>query len=249
MMDTVPTSDPYYRRDLAQVHHLGFGFHADRCASGILALLEPVRATNGLVLELGCGSGLLTRKLLDAGHRVIATDASPAMLELARDEAQGVEEMRRLVLPDDPLPECDAIVSVGHVLSYLPDEASIDRALVAAAGALRPGGVFAIDLCDLRWGEVLREAPSQGRAGDTWAIITAFSLPRPNLFVREMITFVRVEDGTWRRDEERHENVLIDTSRVPALLAERGLETRVSESFGEEELPEGLVTILGRRPG
>ena len=249
MMGAVSTSDPYYRRDLALVHHLGYGFHADRCARGILELLEPVRATGGLVVELGCGSGLLTRHLLDAGHRVIATDASPAMLELARDVARGTEDVRQLVLPDDPIPECDAIVSVGHVLSYLADEASIDRALVAAAVALRPGGVFAIDLCDLRWGEVFRDAPNQGRASDTWAIISQFSVPRPNLFVRDMVTFVRVADGTWRRDEERHENVLVDTSRVPALFAEHGLEAHVSRSFGDEELPEGLVTILGRRPG
>ena len=247
MMGAVPTSDPYYRRDLAQVHHLGFGFHADRCASGILARLEPVRDVNGLVLELGCGSGLLTRHLLDAGHRVIATDASPAMLDLARDVATGAEEIRQLVLPDDPIPACDAIVSVGHVLSYLPDAASIDRALVTAAGALRPGGVFAIDLCDLRWGEVHRDAPNQGRVADDWAIIAEYSLPRPDLFVREMVTFVRVDDGRWRRDEERHENVLIDTARVPALLAEHGVEAVVAGSFGEEELPEGLVTILGRR--
>ena len=32
----------YYRTDLALVHHLGFGSHADACAPGILALLEPV---------------------------------------------------------------------------------------------------------------------------------------------------------------------------------------------------------------
>src|SRR5712691_7978136 len=249
MMGTVPTSEPYYRRDLAQVHHLGFGFHADRCASGILALLEPVRAANGVVLELGCGSGLLTRYLVEAGHRVIATDASPAMLELAREVARGADAIRPLVLPDDPMPECDAIVSVGHVLSYLPDEASIDRALVAAAGALRPGGVLAIDLCDLRWGEVYRDAPNQGGAGDTWAIISKFSLPAPNRFVREMISFVRAEDGTWRRDEERHENVLLDTTRVPALLTEHGLDARVASSFGDEELPDGLVTILGSRRG
>ena len=50
----------YYRRDLALVHHLGFGFHADACAPGILALLEPVRQRGGVVLELGCGSGQLT---------------------------------------------------------------------------------------------------------------------------------------------------------------------------------------------
>ena len=82
-------NEPYYRDDLALVHHRGFGFHADLCAPGILELLAPVRERDGLVLEVGCGSGLLTRYLVDAGHRVLATDASPAMLELARETAAG----------------------------------------------------------------------------------------------------------------------------------------------------------------
>jgi SAM-dependent methyltransferase len=243
----VGATDPYYRRDLARVHHLGYGFHADACAPGILTLLEPVRARGGLVLELGCGSGLLTRHLVEAGHRVVATDASPAMLELARETVAGAESIEQLVLPDDSLPSCDAVVSVGHVLSYLPDEASVERALVAAATALRPEGVLAIDLCDLSWGEARRDEKSQGRVGDDWAIVARFSVPRPNLFIREMTTFLRDEDGAWRRDDERHENVLVDTSGVPALLARHGLDVRVSTSFGDETLPVGLVTIVGRR--
>src|SRR5436305_15315873 len=112
MMGPMPADAPYYRDDLALVHHLGFGFHADATAPGILALLGPVRERNGLVLELGCGSGLLTRHLLDAGHRVIATDASPAMLDLARQTASDAAGIRQVVLPDDPLPEADAVVSV-----------------------------------------------------------------------------------------------------------------------------------------
>ena len=140
-----PRNEPYYRRNLALVHHLGFGFHADLVAPGILSLLEPVRQRDGLVVELGCGSGLLTRYLLDAGHRVIATDASPAMLALARDTAPVAEAFMELVLPDDPIPACDAVVAVGHPFSYLPDEQSIDRAFIAAAEALRPDGVLAID--------------------------------------------------------------------------------------------------------
>lgn len=237
---------PYYRRDLALIHHLGFGFHAETCAPGILALLEPVQARRGLVVELGCGSGVLTRRLVDAGHHVIATDASPAMLDLASEHAPGAD-IRRLVLPDDPIPPADAIVSVGHVLSYLADEDSVERALTRIAEALRPDGMLAIDICDLEWGEVRRDAPSAGQAGDDWAIVTKSSVPTPNRFVRQMAIFVRSDDGSWRRDDERHENVLVDTTRVPGILAEYGVEAYVASSFGGEQLPVGLRAIIGRR--
>ena len=230
------------------MHHLGFGFHAELCAPGILDFLAPIRERGGLVLELGCGSGLLTRALVDAGHRVLATDASPAMLDLARETAPEVEGLSQLTLPDDPVPHADAIVSIGHAISYLPDEASIDRALVAMAQALKPGGVMAFDICDLEWGRERVDAPNLGRVGEDWAIITRFSTPEPHLFVREMTTFVRTADDTWRRDDERHDNVLIDTSRVPRLLSDHGIDAAVGSSFGSELLPVGLKVITGHRP-
>jgi SAM-dependent methyltransferase len=239
---------PYYRRDLALVHHRGFAFHADETAPGILDLLAPVRERGGLVVELGCGSGLLTRHLVDAGHRVIATDASPAMLDLARATIGDGAEIRLLTLPDDPIPAADAIVSVGHVLNYLPDEGAIERALVAIADALRPGGVIAIDLCDLEYGAARQDAPNMGRVAEDWAIVTELSTPSPDRFVRQMAIFTRGDDGSWRRDDERHDNILVDTSRVPALLAARGVGATLGGAFGGERLPVGLRTIVGRRP-
>lgn len=169
------------------------------------------------------------------------------MLELTREQAPGAEDIRRLVFPHDPIPEADAIVSVGHTLSYLPDEAAVDKALVAIARALRRGGVLALDICDLEWGQARGDAPNLGQVGEDWAIITEFSVPSPNRFVRDMTTFVRNEDGSWRRDDERHENVLIDTSRVPGLLAEQGVEATVGSSFGSEQMPVGLRVVIGRR--
>jgi SAM-dependent methyltransferase len=242
-----PPEDRYYRRDLALIHHRGFGFHALACAPGILALLEPARSRRGLVLELGCGSGLLTRELTAAGHRVIATDASPAMLGLARCYAPGAEDIRALVLPGDPLPSADAVVSVGHVLNYLPDERSIDQALTAIARALRPGGLLALDLCDLAYGQARHDAPPAARIHDDWAIITRFSLPAPSRFVRHITTFIRAGGGSWRREDETHHNVLIDTARVPAMLAAEGVQATVAYAFGTEQLPTGLRVLIGRR--
>lgn len=236
-----------YRSDLALVHHRGFGAHARACAPGILALLEPVRSRGGIVLELGCGSGLLTRELIDAGHRVIATDASPAMLDLARGYAPTAQGIHELVLPADPLPPADAVVSVGHVLNYLPDERAVAQALIAIGRALRPGGLFALDVCDLEYGQARRNGPGTGQVGDGWAVITRYALPAPDRFVREITTFVLDGYGCWRRDDEHHDNVLIDTALVPGLLAADGIQAEVAPAFGAEQLPAGMRVLIGRQ--
>jgi SAM-dependent methyltransferase len=260
--------EPYYRDDLALIHHRGFGFHADRTAPGILKLLEPVRG--GVVLEIGCGSGLLTRHLIDAGHTVIGSDASPAMLAVARSTLGSDADLRQIALPDDPLPEADAIVSVGHPISYLSSADAIWRALAAMATALRPGGLLAIDICDLSWGAARRDALPAARSGEDWAIITEFSVPSPDKFIRDITTFVpaglpgggsaagsgdggsagggSAGGGLWRREREHHENTLLDTAKIPPFLAGHGLTATVGTSFGGESLPEGLHTVIARKP-
>jgi SAM-dependent methyltransferase len=239
-------SEPYYREDLARIHHEGFAFHAVAVAPGILKLLEPVLARGGLVLEIGCGSGLLTKYLVDAGHRVLATDASPAMVDLAREHvpAATVEVLR---VPDDALPPADAVVSVGHPLSYLDDEEQLDRALVAMADALAPDGVLAFDICDVAWGAARLSEPPGVWTGHDWVLINRRSVPEPTRYRREMTTFVRTGE-LWRRDDETHDNVLVDTERIPKLLARCGVEAEIKPAFGDETLSTGLVAVVGRRP-
>ena len=61
-------------------------------------------------------------------------------LALARAALGESADLRQLTLPGDPLPPADAVVSVGHVLSYLPDAAAVGTALAAAADAGRRSG-------------------------------------------------------------------------------------------------------------
>jgi SAM-dependent methyltransferase len=235
----------YYQRDLALIHDQGYGLHADRCAPGILELLSGVG--DGPVLEFGCGSGALTRHLLAAGLRVVATDASPDMLALAREALGPGADLRLLALPGDPLPAADAIVSVGHAISYLPDAAAVDAALTALAGALRPGGVLALDILDLEYGRARAGEPPIARVEADWAIISTFATPAPDRVVRDITTFVPDGAGAWRRGGEHHENVLVDTSRIPALLAGYGVRASVGTAFGDAELPAGLRSVTGRK--
>src|SRR5262249_62243697 len=87
-----------------------------------------------------------------------------------------------------------------------------------------------------------------GRAGEDRATASAPSLPAPARVTRQITVFMRNDDGSWRRDDELHDNVLIDTARVPGLLAGEDVEVTVTSAFGAEQLPAGLAVLIGRVP-
>jgi hypothetical protein len=62
-----------------------------------------------------------------------------------------------------------------------------------------------------------------------------------------MAIFTRNDDGSWRRDDERHDNVLIDTRLVPPLLAKYGVTAQIGDTFGSEPPLIGLKTVIGYR--
>ena len=107
--------------------------------------------------------------------------------------------------------------------------------------------MLAFDILDLDFGQVRAGDPPFARVQDDWAIITEFSTPAPDRFVRDITTFVPDGAGAWRRGGEHHENVLVDTSRIPALLAGHGVRASVGTAFGDAELPAGLRSVTGSK--
>ena len=81
----------WYREDLAYIHDVGHADFALRSAPGILEVLQENGIPDGLVVDLGCGSGLWARELLGAGYRVLGIDISESMIEIAREKAPGAE--------------------------------------------------------------------------------------------------------------------------------------------------------------
>lgn len=93
------------------------------------------------VLDAGCGSGRVTRMLLDRLRRgrVIAVDTSPEMVAMAREELGRDADVRASDLAElrlAPREYVDAVFS-NAVLHWLPDH---DTLFAALAAALRPGG-------------------------------------------------------------------------------------------------------------
>jgi trans-aconitate 2-methyltransferase len=100
-------------------------------------------APDATVLDVGCGTGLVTEALLELvpRGRVLALDASAEMVALARSRLGD----RATVWCQDALAleldgSVDAIVSTA-ALHWVPDH---DRLWARLAGALRPGGVLEV---------------------------------------------------------------------------------------------------------
>ena len=110
-------------------------------------------------------------------------------------------------------------MSVGHVVNYVGD-----REAVLGPSWPSPGQCGRVDSSPSTSATSNgppsgKAAPGAGKIGDDWAIAVEFSIPAPDRFVRDIATFLRNDDGTWRRSDERHENVLLDTTQIPDLLA------------------------------
>ncbi len=61
----------------------------DDWAEYLIGLLKENGVADGLVCELGCGTGQMTRRLAAAGYDMIGIDLSEDMLEVAREQEYG----------------------------------------------------------------------------------------------------------------------------------------------------------------
>jgi SAM-dependent methyltransferase len=93
------------------------------------------------IVDLGCGTGLITCDLAKYGFKLIGIDPAPAMLEIAR-RREGADRVRWIVGDASKISESDADLAImtGHVAQFFLTDASWRAALVALHRALRPGG-------------------------------------------------------------------------------------------------------------
>jgi SAM-dependent methyltransferase len=225
-----------YRHDLAWIHHAGFSEFARSAAPGVIALLPP----QGLIVEIGCGSGVLARALTDAGFDVLGIDASPDMIELARVHAPAAR-FAVARFGDAELPPCAAIIAMGEVLNY-GTLAEVKSFVRNASQALADGGLLLFDVAE----RGSYPSHDENRVGDDdWSVIAIKDSDGSRL-TRRVLTFRQI-DGVTRRDEEVHELELYAREELTAILRENGFRVRTRRSYGSRRLPPGHIVYVAER--
>ncbi|MBB1155760.1 MULTISPECIES: class I SAM-dependent methyltransferase [Amycolatopsis] len=96
--------------------------------AAILDAIPPGRA-----LDAACGTGRLTRLLVERGHRVVAVDGSPEMLSHAEADSTFVADLHELPVDDGS----QDVVLCGLALPHVPDLMPV---VAEFARVLAPGG-------------------------------------------------------------------------------------------------------------
>lgn len=240
----------HYSEDLAFIHDRGFGDFARAAAPFLLAELRRGGFTTGRVVDLGCGSGIWARSLVDAGYAVHGLDISPAMIELARARVpEGRFDVGSFTSFDPP--SSVAVTALGEPLAYLFDGANTTRALHELCRrvfrALEPSGLFVFDLREP--GTAPEGSYEISREGDGWKIDCRVEEDRRRRRLSRRIVATREVGSGERRTEEVHHLRLYWGAEVASELRRIGFKVRIRRSLGELELGTGHVALLARRPG
>lgn len=239
-----------YREDLSWIHDLGFGDLARNAAELLLQTLAADGVGEGLVVDLGCGTGILAEAVAAAGYDVLGIDLSPVMIEMAARRVP-VGRFRCESLLTAELPPSIAVAAVGECFNYRFDETNSRAQLRALFGrihdALVPGGLLLFDAAGP--GRVPGDEPVKTHVdGGDWALLMDAEENRKTRRLTRCITSFRRVGAHYRRDDECHELDLLPAEELLADLAAAGFATQALDHYGGLALPAGLHGFLARRP-
>jgi SAM-dependent methyltransferase len=236
-----------YSEDLAQVHDSGFGQMARDAGDLLVSELHLREIRRGRVVDLGCGSGILSQRVAEHGFEVLGVDLSASFVALAQARLPAGTFVQGSVF-STMLPACAAVAAVGEVVNYLFDEShsfqAIRDLLARAHDALVPGGLLLLDAA--MPGRIPTGRRRSYFEGEDWAVLVDAGEeqdPSGGVLTRRITTFRRVGEH-YRRSVEVHRQRLIPPCELAGWLRAAGFAVRELDGYGAEPFPTGLTGFL-----
>ena len=201
----------------------------EQWAEYITGLLREYGIEDGLVLDLGCGTGTMTELLAEAGYDMIGIDQSEEMLEeaLEKKEASGhdilylCQDMREFELYGT----VRAIVCVCDSMNYILEEEEILDILSAAAyNYLDYDGLFIFDLnTEYKYREILGEQTIAENRDEGSFIWENYYDEAQRINEYQLTLFVKEKEDLYRKFEETHYQRAYSLDTVRNLVERSGL--------------------------
>jgi len=238
-----------YNKDLSYIHDVEFGDFSRQAAAYILQTFRRHELGKGLVVDLGCGSGIWALKLDQSGYEVMGVDISSDMIDLAQKKVPR-GKFKVGSFHQVSIPECVAVTSLGECFNYLFDENNsidlLEALFERIYEALIPGGLLIFDV--LEPGSVEAKSSITFRENQDWLVLVEkLGDPKNEQLIRKITTFRKVDD-LYRRNQEVHVVKLWKGSLLAEKLRKIGFKVRVLKGYGELRFRKGLIGFKARKP-
>lgn len=124
----------------------------DMWSEYLVELLKEYNITEGLVADLGCGTGNITRRLADKGYDMIGIDNSEEMLLGAMGKENHSKDKKGILYLLQDMREFElygtvsAVVSICDSINYIVSEEELLQVFQLVNNYLDPEGIFIFDL-------------------------------------------------------------------------------------------------------
>lgn len=211
----------------------------DEWTDYIVHLLKKNQINQGLLLELGCGTGSVTRRLADQGYDMIGIDYSEEMLAIAREKGSDGESSILYLCQDmrdfELYGTVAAVISVCDSMNYILTEEDLLKVFRLVNNYLDPQGIFIFDL-DTRYAyeEILGDSTiAENREEGSFIWENTYHVEECINEIN-LTLFIPVEDNLQeknenitplcRRYEETHHRKAYTIEKVKHLIEEAGME-------------------------
>lgn len=194
-------------------------------AQFILNLLQDRKITEGLVLELGCGTGKLMTLLGKAGFDMIGVDNSVEMLQIAREKTSQdflylLQDMREFELYGT----VKAVISVCDSVNYITKKEELRKVFQLVNNYLDPEGVFIFDFnTEYKYRELIGETVIAEDREDVSFIWFNEYDEESHLNDIDLKVFVQEEGDIYQKFQEEHIQRGYRLDEIKQLLEESGL--------------------------
>jgi len=194
------------------------------------------------VIDVGCGTGLLSVKLAKAGANVTGVDLSKDMLSIAKkranDLALDIDFHEKPMQNIEGKEQFDAAVIAIDSLNYLPDRESVLDTFNGIHSVLKNGGVLIFDVhSTFKTDVIFMEGPftfDNDRIAYIWHTEEG---DEEHSVLSELSFFVKEENGLYRRFDERHVQRTFHVFEYVDLLREAGFTIERIFADWEDEPP------------
>ena len=226
-------------------------------AEYLTGLLKEYQVNDGLVLDLGCGTGSLTEILAKKGYDMIGIDNSEDMLQMAMEKRADsgldilylLQDMREFELYGTVA----AVVSICDSMNYLTDYEDLVETMRLVNNYLDPKGVFIFDMNTVHKYRDLIGDRTIAEARDECSFIWDNDYDsETKINEYDLTLFIQEEEDLYRRFEETHYQKAYELEEVKQAIQEAGMEfVAVYDAFTHKEPDENSerVYFVAREQG